>query len=130
MALDSEQIAKVNGMNPEQRMQYLFKQCVAEQAVWILTDEHGCVMLNTDDEDCVPVWPDQAFAEQWATGDWQDCKAKSIALEKWLQKWTPGLLDDELAVVIFPQPGEDGLVIDPEELDFELNQQLKKQRRR
>lgn len=106
------------------------KEVVSNRQIWILTDEHGCVMLNTDDEDCVPVWPNKEFAELWATGEWESCKAEAISLNKWHSRWTHGLEDDELAVVIFPNQDEDGLVVFPDELDFELKQQAHKQNQR
>lgn len=126
--LDDAKIAEIQAFDAEKRYKYLVKEVVANREIWILIDEHGCVMLNTEDEDCVPVWPNKAFAEAWATGDWAECKAESISLNKWHSRWTHGLEDDELAVVIFPNQDEDGLVVFPDELDFELKQQAKKQR--
>ncbi|BAX54932.1 TPA: DUF2750 domain-containing protein [Photobacterium damselae] len=126
--LDDAKIAEIQAFDAEKRYKYLVKEVVANREIWILIDEHGCVMLNTEDEDCVPVWPNKEFAEAWATGDWAECKAESISLNKWHSRWTHGLEDDELAVVIFPNQDEDGLVVFPDELDFELKQQAKKQR--
>ncbi|MGR5113763.1 DUF2750 domain-containing protein [Photobacterium damselae] len=126
--LDDAKIAEIQAFDAEKRYKYLVKEVVANRKIWILIDEHGCVMLNTEDEDCVPVWPNKEFAEAWATGDWAECKAESISLNKWHSRWTHGLEDDELAVVIFPNQDEDGLVVFPDELDFELKQQVKKQR--
>ncbi|MGF1687125.1 DUF2750 domain-containing protein [Photobacterium japonica] len=128
--LDPSQIETIQAYDAEKRYQYLVKEVVANREIWILTDEHGCVMLNTDDEDCVPVWPNKEFAESWATGDWDNCKAEAISLNKWHSRWTHGLEDDELAVVIFPNLDEDGLVVFPDELEFELKQQTKKQGQR
>ena len=130
MSLDPTQLAKIENYDAEQRFQYLIKEAVKQETLWILTDEHGCVMLNTDDEDCVPVWPNEEFAQAWATGDWQDFKAEAIPLKTWQTRWTPGLEEDQLAVVIFPKPEEDGLVITPDELDFELSQQQQKLRKK
>ncbi|AJR05410.1 DUF2750 domain-containing protein [Photobacterium gaetbulicola] len=124
--LEPSQIEQIQAYDAEQRYKYLVKEVVSNREIWILTDEHGCVMLNTDDEDCVPVWPNKEFAESWATGEWENCKAEAISLNKWHSRWTYGLEDDELAIVIFPNQDEDGLVVFPDELDFELKQQAKK----
>jgi hypothetical protein len=86
-------------------------------------------MLNTEDEDCVPVWPNQEFAQAWATGEWQTCKPEAISLSKWHSRWTIGLADDELALVIFPNESEEGVVVYPDEFDAELKQQAKKKQR-
>jgi len=119
-ALTEDRIKEINAQDSESRLRYSIKEMAKNRQVWILKDEHGCVMLNTDDEDCVPVWPNQEFAQQWATGEWQDCVAESISVNKWHSRWTYGLEDDELAIVVFPNLSEEGVVLYPEEFDFEL----------
>jgi hypothetical protein len=128
MALEQHQIDEISRYDEEKRLKYSVKTMVQERQIWILTDEHGCVMLNTEDEDCVPVWPNQEFAEQWATGEWDNCKAEAISLNKWHSRWTHGLEEDELAVVVFPNQNEEGVVLFPDEFDFELKKQASKTR--
>ena len=60
---------------------------------------------------CVPVWPNEALAQRWATGEWKACQAQAISLEKWYSRWSIGLEDDELALVIFPNQDNQGLVL-------------------
>ena len=120
--LSQQQLDEISAMPPEQRLRYFINQVVAEKQVWILTDEHGAVMLTTEDEDCIPVWPQKEFAQMWATGEWQGFEPKAIDLNHWMQKWTPGLEDDEIAVVVFPLSEDDGLVLDVAELAFEIEQ--------
>lgn len=107
-------------MTDEQRVSFFIKSAVQTNKIWILKDEHGCVMLNTEDDDCVPVWPDQLSAQAWATGEWKDCQAESVSLNKWFSRWTHGLMDDELAVVVYPDENEQGMVFFPDELEAEL----------
>ncbi|NAW68449.1 DUF2750 domain-containing protein [Vibrio sp. V27_P1S3P104] len=124
-SLNAEQISSLNQYDSDQRMKYSLKQIIEHQQVWILTDQHGCVMLNTEDDDCVPVWPHQELAQAWATGEWADCQAQAIPLHQWRSRWTPGLSDDQLSVVVFPNDKEEGVVLFPDEFDFELNKQQK-----
>lgn len=53
--LSQDQIRTINSYDQEQRLRYCVKEIVAQRQVWILTDEHGCVMLNTEEEECVPI---------------------------------------------------------------------------
>ncbi|EEX37012.1 hypothetical protein VIB_001121 [Vibrio metschnikovii CIP 69.14] len=122
-SLSAEQIAAVNQYDSEQRLTYCIKHIVANQQVWILKDQDGCVMLNTEDEECVPVWPHRELAEAWATGEWAECEAQSIPLNQWRSRWTPGLADDDLSVVVCPNENEEGVVLFPDEFDRELNKQ-------
>ena len=104
----------------EQRARYFFQAANKQQEIWLLTDQHGCVMLTTEDEDCIPVWPNKELALIWATDEWQECQAQAIYLKEWYQRWTPGLIDDDLALVVFPNEKEQGLVFSPEELEHEM----------
>ncbi len=124
--LDQNKIVEIKNWDQNKRLKYLLMQIVEQQQVWILTDEHGAVMLTTDDDDGIPVWPHREFAEMWATGEWQGFDPKSISLKDWQKKWTVGLADDELCVVAFPLPDEDGILLDSYEFDEELEQQKRK----
>jgi hypothetical protein len=121
-------LADIAQYSPEQRLDYLVKEIIKNQKVWILTDDDGCVMLNTDDEDCAPVWPSEAFAQAWATGEWADCKAISIDLKTWRTRWTDGLESDNVAIAVFPGEDEQGLVISAQEFDYELQQLINKKK--
>lgn len=129
MTQSSNSTEQILNFDDEQRARYFIKEVIANNQIWILTDEHGCVMLNTEDEDCVPVWPSEAFAQAWATEGWQACKAEAISLNKWFSRWSPGLADDELALVVFPSPQEQGLVFYPDELELDLKKQQNKSSR-
>jgi len=113
-------------LTDDQRVDYLLEAVVQNRKIWILTDDDGCVMLNTEDDDCVPVWPSQETAELWVNEEWNHCKAESISLNKWFSRWTQGLLDDELAVVVFPDMNEQGIVLYSDELENDLRKTAKK----
>jgi hypothetical protein len=119
-------IATIQKYNDEQLYSYFVAEAAANAEIWILTDEYGSVMLNTEDEDCVPVWPSQALAEAWASEEWSHCKAEAIALKTWYSRWTPGLEEDGFALVICPTDGQDGLVVYPDDLDAALKKKVRK----
>jgi hypothetical protein len=126
---DKQEAASIDSIltkDAEMRFTYLVKEVIENREIWLLTDEHGCVMLNSEDEDCVPVWPSQAHAQAWATQEWQTCKAEAVSLSKWHSHWTRGLEEDELAIVVFPDQQQEGLVIYPDEFDLALKKQAKK----
>lgn len=124
--ISPEQLATIEQYNVEQRFAYLLEEVVSHNEIWILTDQHGCVMLNSDDEDCLPIWPNKEFAQTWATGEWQDCEPQNITLKKWFSHWLPGLEDDELAIVLFPNQSEEGLILFPDEFKQALDKKITK----
>jgi hypothetical protein len=107
-------------MSADKRYTYLLSQAQQHQQLWILNDDDGCVILTTEDEDCVPVWPAQAFAQHWATGDWEHCVPMAISVSDWLARWTPGLQGDDVNIAVFPNPEEEGLIIFPDDFDADL----------
>lgn len=121
-----ENLTKILTLDANQRCNYTLKEIAANKQVWILTDEHGCVMLNTEDDDCIPVWSAEELALLWATGEWAECKAEMISWNKWLSRWTQGLIDDGLSIVVFPNEHEEGIVLFPDEFEYELQMMLKK----
>ncbi|MFC3096061.1 DUF2750 domain-containing protein [Alteromonas sediminis] len=86
-----------------------------KDAIWILKDDDGCVMLTTDEEDGVPVWSSQEQAVAWTSDDWSHCEPLSINVETWLKKWTVGLMQDQLVIMLNPSEfQEEGVVTSPE----------------
>ena len=116
----------ISKYNEEQLYAYFISEVVSEGQIWILVDEYGSVMLNTEDEDCVPVWPSLEMAQAWATAEWGNCKAEAISLDKWHKRWTGGLEEDGFAVVICPLEDREGLVIYPEDLEKALQKRQRK----
>lgn len=106
--------------NSERRTQAFSDIVKQAQQIWILNDNDGAVMLVTEDEDCIPVWPSEEAALLWRTAEWEHCEAIAISLEVWLARWTKGMQEDEVSVVVFPVPGEDGLVVFPDEFEAML----------
>ena len=124
--LDAQKMKTIQQYSPQKRHNYLITEVLSNQEIWLLVDQHGCVMLNSEeDEDCVPVWPNQEFAQAWATDEWSHCTAEPISLKKWHSHWTLGLEEDELAIVVFPDKNNEGLIYFPDEFDFELQQARK-----
>ncbi|WJG08901.1 DUF2750 domain-containing protein [Aliiglaciecola sp. LCG003] len=117
MSIELDEIVQ---MSAEKRHAYLLSQVSLNKQIWILTDEHGCVMLNSEDEDCVPVWPAREFAQSWATGEWAECEPKAISLNDWYERWTKGLEGDGVCIAVFPNPEEEGIVVFPDVFDSEL----------
>lgn len=116
-------------IDPTERMHQFFTTVAVEHTIWLLIDEHGSVLLSADDEDCVPVWPTKEYAEQWATGEWEGFQAEPISTAKWKSRWTQGLTDDELSIIVFPTHDGEGIVLFPDEFEDELQTRERKPRR-
>ncbi|MDE8602541.1 MULTISPECIES: DUF2750 domain-containing protein [Marinomonas] len=99
-----------------ERLVYFVEQAKASQLVWSLSNEEGFVMVETDDGDCVMVWPDADFASQWAIEDWDDCEPVSVSLDMFKTEWLPSLALDNITVAVFPNIEDEGKLSTAEEL--------------
>ena len=96
----------------------MFADIIKQEAqIWILSDDDGAVMLVSEDEDCIPVWPTKEAALLWRSDEWSQCEAIAISQKDWLAKWTNGLLQDDICIAVFPITGQDGLVTFADEFE-------------
>ncbi|TLU66303.1 DUF2750 domain-containing protein [Thalassotalea litorea] len=109
-------------LSAEQRFELFMNRLMSEQQAWILTDEHGCVMLTDGDEDLVPFWPSEETARHWASEEWSKCQPKVLSFDELIDKWLPGMEEDELAMIIFPADDLQGRILHP----WEFAQLIKK----
>jgi len=123
--LNDKQFAAIVRLSDHERYDYFLKKVADWEEVWSLHSPEGWVELSADDgEECLPVWPHPDFAKAWAVDDWSDCQPKAIALDVWLERWTPGLEKDNTLVAVFPVNEEEGIVLPPSELHDALCSEL------
>ncbi|RDL43980.1 DUF2750 domain-containing protein [Marinomonas piezotolerans] len=90
------------------RLEFFVKSVKEHQSVWSLSNEEGFVMVETDDGDCVMVWPDADFAAQWAVEEWDDCEPVEISFETFTTLWLPSLEKDNITLAVFPNIEDEG----------------------
>ena len=129
-SLDVQQVKTIQQYDAQKRYNYLIQEVLKNKQIWLLVDEYGSVMLNSEEEECVPVWPNKEFAQAWATEEWSHCRAEAVSLEKWHNRWPHGLEEDELAIVAFPDENCEDQIFFPCEFDFELQQAKKLQQQK
>ena len=77
-------------------------------------------------QECLPVWPHSDYASALAKGSWADCKPYKIELSYFLDKWIPGMIQDERKVAVFTTPNEKGIVLNPKTLSEDLSEEIQK----
>ncbi|WP_448564700.1 DUF2750 domain-containing protein [Thalassotalea ganghwensis] len=112
--LTEKEVEELANLSEEKRTEYFFTEVIKCNQLWILVDEHGSVMLNSDEGDCIPVWPNKELAQLWANEEWQACQPHAIKLKEWLHRWTSGLVGDDISVIVFPNDSLTGKIYDPE----------------
>ncbi len=68
--LTADDLNKLSLLDAEQRYALLHSGRGRSGKDWILVDEEGFVLVDADEERCIPVWPHAELAELWINGDW------------------------------------------------------------
>lgn len=118
--LNRTDLDTVPGLSADERHDYFVEKILEGGQVWTLGSDRGMVMMSSDGEEVLPVWPHPDFAAAWASHDWSDCEPVPIELDAWLERWLPGMKRDEVVLAIFPGAGEDTMVVDAAELEETL----------
>lgn len=122
-----EEIKAVSVLAGDKRYEYTIKKVADFEELWSLADNEGwCLIKNSEDNECVPVWPAEAFAQEYCTEEWANYCPKSIELAAWLSQWTPGMDRDGRKVAVFPVRGGRAVVVEPCNLKDDLEVELGK----
>jgi len=127
LEINEKELASVTSLEGRKRYSYFIKRVADFEEVWSLAGAEGrwCLAAEPDGGEVVPVWPARRYAEVCAAGEWADSEPKSINLDLWLERWTPGMIRDGRRVTVFPTPGARGVVVDPARLADDLAVELR-----
>jgi hypothetical protein len=105
-----------------ERLAYFVEKVKETQTVWSLSNEEGFVMVETDEGDCVMVWPDAEFASQWAVDDWDDCEPVAVEMASFMTEWLPSLAMDKITIAVFPNIEDEGKLSSADDLKVLLSE--------
>lgn len=114
--LSMDECVQLLASSDDVRFDYFLKRIQTSDQVWSLSNDEGYVMVETDEGDCVMVWPDAEFAAQWAVDEWDDCEPVSISLDEFKSTWLPSLRADEIDVAVFPNIEDEGKLLTAKDL--------------
>lgn len=120
-----QEIASVLSMNGQERYAYWIKKIADQEIIWSLWQENGWA-LGEDDSSrvLIPVWPHAEYSALAAKDTWVGYKPKAIALDVWLNQWTPGIEKDRRLVAVFPALDDRGVVVDPIHLEKDIREEI------
>ncbi|QIZ76968.1 DUF2750 domain-containing protein [Ferrimonas lipolytica] len=118
--MSTDTVKTFYSQNSQQRFDATVDGAKANQALWTLADDEGCVVLESDQERCLLMWHEEEFAQSWATGEYSSCKALKIEMNDFLEKWVPGMTNDGFDLAIAPSLAGEGIVLSPEEFADDL----------
>ena len=110
-----EKFKQVAELPTADRHAYFVRKVADTQEVWGLYHA-GWATAQVDGKVAISLWPEAAFAQACASGDWMDFQPRAIALEDFLHKWLPGMENHEQLAFVFAVPQGDVSIVAPADL--------------
>lgn len=125
--MHDKEFESVTALPPAERYSYTIKRVADWETLWSLA-EKGQWALSGDDKgrELVPVWPHERFARACATGGWGGHEPQQIELPIWMERWIPGLQQENRLISVFPVFSERGrgAVVPPDQFREDLEAEL------
>lgn len=119
-----QQFKNVMAMPAQKRYEHFIAKVSDWEEVWSLKNEEGFVTYGDDEGNVgIPFWPHSEYAKSSARDAWADCVPSKIDLQNYLTKWLPGMKGDGLLAVVFPTHLDSGIMLDPDLLCDNINQE-------
>lgn len=117
-----EKFKQVAGLPSAERHAYFVRKVADTQEVWGL-HHAGWATAQAGGKVAIPLWPEAAFAQACASGDWEHCQPRAIALDDFLHKWLPGMASNDQLASVFPVPQGSARIAAPYDLLADLQQE-------
>jgi len=123
--INEQEFHSVLGLPAPERYSHFIKRVADWEEVWSLKSEDGWVVSGDDQgRELVPVWPHPLYAEICAEGKWTGTRPEAIALNEWLERWTPGMISDQRLISVFPTPQGQSIAVEPNRLKEDLEREI------
>lgn len=125
--MHDKEYASVLALSPEGRYAHAIGKFGDKRTVYSLKGPNGFVLSGDGHgREGVPVWPHPRYAEACASGAWAGTKAEPIPLDRWIEKWLPGMARDNRFVAAFPVPNGPHKIVEPQQHGEHLRDELAK----
>lgn len=113
----------ING-SAEERYSYFIRKVADFEGVWSLYNEGWAMLGDNKEQNIIPFWPEEAFAQLCAEGIWESYQPKSIELNTFIEKWLSGMKEDGKSAGVFYTPEGKGIVVQPDKLLRDIQEEL------
>ncbi|PLY39782.1 hypothetical protein CSZ94_24570 [Janthinobacterium sp. ROICE36] len=110
-----EKFKQVARLPPAERHAYFVRKVADTQEVWGLQHD-GWATAQAGGKVVIPFWPEAAFAQACASGEWEHFQPRAIALGDFLAKWLPGMASNDELASVFSVPQGGASIVAPADL--------------
>ena len=119
-----EKFKQVAGLPTAERHAYFVRKVADMQEVWGLHHD-GWATAQACGKVAIPFWPEAAFAQACASGEWEHFQPRAIALDDFLAKWLLGMANNDQLASVFPVPQGSASVAAPADLLADLREEAR-----
>ena len=110
-----EKFKQVAQLPSAERHTYFVRKVADTQEVWGLHHD-GWATAQAGGKVAIPFWPEAAFAQACASGDWAGFQPRAIALGDFLDRWLPGMANNDQLASVFSVPQGGASIVAPADL--------------
>ena len=114
---------QLTALTAGERYDYCVRKVADTQEVWGLY-QAGWATAQAHGRVAVAFWPEAAFAQACASGDWAGYQPRAIALGDFLNKWLPGMASNGQLASVFPVPQGSARIAAPADLLRDLQHEV------
>lgn len=111
-----DEVAATAAMSHDELLEYFLYRIFETDEVWTLKEDGQPILGDVGDQQTLPVWAYQCFAEQAAVGGWANLQPAADSVDFFTYQLLNRVARQDLAVDIMPRPGVSGCVIGPQQL--------------
>lgn len=105
-------INQASYLSAEERLDLLVMYCENASEIWMLQGENGFIMMESEEELTLPVWPHRDFALHWQKEHDVAAETVSVSLADFIALWAPGLDNNQTTIVAFPfASGSENMIV-------------------
>lgn len=111
-------------MSGKERFGYFSRKVADFEKVWGLYQDGWAMAADDEGNKVIVLWPEEELASICSEGAWAGYVAKFIPLDAFLEKWIPGMIQDNVNVGVFPTPSDKGVIVQPSLLADAIKEEL------
>ena len=119
-----EKFKQVARLPSAERHAYFVRKVADTQEVWGLHHD-GWATAQAGGKVAIPFWPEAAFAQACASGEWEHFQPRAIALDDFLAKWLPGMANNDQLASVFSVPQGGASIAAPADLLADLRNEVR-----
>lgn len=122
--VSEKEAQSVLSLSPIDRYKHTIKTISDWEEVWGLYKDGWALVGDKEDNQFLPIWPAEKYAEMCSKEEWIGYEPKSISLQYLLDNFLVDLKKNNINLSIFYTFNSSGIIATPEQFEADLREEL------